>query len=291
MFHLMMQQKGRYSAEYGSTLKTYLRISLIFWYLWACIRNKAIPWNYFQMNSIFFNKAKGIFSKLEMDALIPKRWRLEQIYYDPRHPPDRYPVFIKPEWGQNSNGITCVYSKNEYRAFKNIADHTDMPFIVQETAPGKKEFEIYYLRSPDYDDQYAFLSITEVPNTCLQIHPINSIHNSCTRYVEVTRSFTKKELETIWLYLKDIGKFRMARVGVKADTIKDLIKGKFHIVEINLFLPMPLILLAENVNLCEKKKIIKTTMSLAARLVKKIPENETGEKIFFQKIKAHYKVT
>jgi len=53
---------------------------------------------------------------------------------------------------------------------------------------------------------------------------------------------------------------------------------------------MPLVLLAENVDSCEKKKIIKLTMSLAVKLVKNIPKNETGESIFLKKTKAHYKV-
>ncbi len=271
-------------------MKAFPRISLVFWYLWACLRHRALPWNYFQLNSMFFNAEKGIFSKLEMDSLIPPCWRLSQFYYDPDQPPERYPVFIKPEWGQNANGVIRADNKNEYLAFKDIATGTDMPFIVQDAARGKKEFEVYYLRCPDNSDDYSFLSITEVTNTCQKSLPINSIHNPCTGYVDITSRFCDKELQTIWFCLKKIGGFRMARVGLKADNIEALFKKEFRIVEINIFLPMPLILLAENVNQREKKKIIKTTMSLAAKLVKNIPKDETGETIFFQKIKAHYKV-
>jgi len=75
----------------------------------------------------------------------------------------------------------------------------------------------------------------------------------------------------------------MARVGLKADDRIGILKGKFHIVEINLFLPMPLVLLTENVGLGEKNKIMKKTMSLAARLAKAIPKKESGKHIFFQK--------
>ena len=256
----------------------------------ACIRYRAIPWNYFQLNSMFFNKKKGIFSKLDIDALIPARWRLGQSYYDSDKPPESYPVFIKPEWGQNSNGIIRVNNKKEYRVFQGVAETSDMPFIVQEAAPWKKEFEIYYLRSADNSDNYAFLSITEVTNTCTKSYPINSIHNRCTGYADITQTFSEKESQTIWFFIRKIGGFRMARVGLKANDIKDILMGKFHIVEINLFLPMPLVLLAQNVDPCEKREIIKTTMSLAAKLVKGVPKNETGERIFFQKMKAHYKI-
>ena len=239
---------------------------------------------------MFFNKEKGIFSKLDMDTIIPHRWRLEQYYYDPDHPPKAYPVFIKPEWGQNSNGIIRANNENEYRGFQGVSKTQNMPFIVQDAASGEKEFEIYYLRSPDNHDNYDFLSVTEVTNTCLKSHPINSIHNPCTGYVDITKTLSAKGLQTIWSLLRNIGEFRVARIGLKANNIKEIFNKKFYIIEINLFLPMPLVLLAENVDSCEKKKIIKLTMLLAAKLVKKIPKNETGENIFLKKTKAHYKV-
>lgn len=276
-------------AGNDSNLNTYLRISLFFRYLLACLRYRAIPWNYFQLNNSYFNKKKGIFSKLEIDALIPQRLRLKQTYYDPDTPPERYPVFIKPEWGQNSNGIVCVNGPKEYQAFEGVARASDMPFIVQEACPGKKEIEIYYLRLPGTTDKYAFLSITEVSNSCIKGYPINSIHNPCTGYVDITSTFCADELQTIWLFLHKIGNFRMARVGLKADDIQKLLQGDFCIVEINLFLPMPLVLLAQNVDLDEKKKIIIKTMSIAAQLVKEIPRDETCERIFFRKLRAHYK--
>ncbi|WP_457553868.1 hypothetical protein [Desulfobacula sp.] len=235
------------------------------------------------MNSINFNKKKGIFSKLDMDALIPEHFRLRQYYYDPDQLPKEYPVFIKPEWGQNSKGIICVHNKTEYRSFQDAAKGSDMPFIVQNAALEKKEFEIYYLRSPDNNDTYSFLSITQVINTCTNKHPINSIHNPCTGYVEITKAFSAKQLQALWTCFKKIGDFPMARVGLKADDINKMLKGNFHIVEINLFLPMPLALFAQNIDFCEKKKSIKTTMSFAAKLVKKIPKNMTGESIFFDR--------
>ena len=223
-----------------------------------------------------------------MDSVIPACFWLRQYYYNPDKLPKRYPVFIKPEWGQNSHGIVRVNNKKEYRVFQKGIHATDMPFIVQDAAPEKKEFEIYYLRSAGNSDHYAFLSITEVTNNCRKHHPINSIHNSCTVYRDITQTFSSKELQTIWLSLRQIGKFRMARVGLKADDRKSILKEKFHIVEINLFLPMPLVLLTGNVGLFEKNKIMKKTMSIAARLAKTIPKKESGKHIFFQKFIAHH---
>ncbi len=256
--------------------------------MWECFIYNAEPWNYFMLNYNYFNKRKGIFSKLELDTVIPEKHKLKQFYYNSGKLPVSFPVFIKPEWGQNSNGIVIVHDGKEYKKFKKTAAASDMPFIVQEAAPEQKEFEIYYLRSPENFDKYSFLSITHVTNTCTAPNPVNSIHNPCTNYVDITHSFSEKELQIIWLFLKKIGKFPMARVGLKANDIKDILKEKFHIVEINLFLPMPLVLLSENIDLRERNNIIKTTMSIAAKLVKKLPENRTGKKIFLSQLKAHY---
>ncbi len=204
--------------------------------------------------------------------------------------PQHYPVFLKPEWGQNSNGIVRVDDDAGFRDFAVTAEKTGMPFIVQEAAKGRREFEIYFLRCPDDYEEYCFLSVTEVKNSCRESHPINSIHNPCTTYIDITEKYSSQELHKIWHYFRDIADFPMARVGLKAKNRFDLLKSVFHVVEINIFLPMPLVLLCENVEWRQKRRIAKTTMSIAARLVKNIPKDATGKKIFFRKMKAHYKI-
>jgi hypothetical protein len=249
-----------------------------------------VPWNFFQLNSNYFNEAKGIFSKLEMDNHIPDQWRLAQYYFDREMVPESYPVFIKPEWGQNSIGIVRADNESEYQAFdRQIREKKAMPYIVQQTAPGRIEFEIYYLRSPEIPDDFAVLSITQVVNTGRVLHPINSIHNPDTAYLDITPTFSAQELQDIWNYMKVTGNFRMARVCLKTDSKEDLLQGMFQIVEINLFLPMPLVLLSKNVREEKKQQLIEAIMMICARLVKTIPRNETGKSIFFRKMKAHYR--
>jgi D-alanine-D-alanine ligase-like ATP-grasp enzyme len=248
-----------------------------------------VPWNFFQLNSNYFNETKGIFSKLEMDKHIPDQWRLAQYYFDREMVPASYPVFLKPEWGQNSIGIVRINNKSEYLAFDRHLRQKTMPYIVQQTASGRIEFEIYYLRSPELPDDFAVLSITQVVNTSGVQHPINSIYNPNTAYLEISSTFSAQELQDIWNYLKAIGNFRMARVCLKADSKEDLLQGMFQIVEINLFLPMPLVLLAKNVREEKKQQLIEAIMMICARLVKTIPRNETGKSIFFRKMKAHYR--
>jgi len=254
------------------------------------MQNRVVPWNFFQLNSKYFNEAKGIYSKLEMDSYIPHQWRLKQYYFDRDVIPDSFPVFIKPEWGQNSIGIACMHNEVEYRRLAGHVRKASMPYIVQQAASGKNEFEIYYLRSPECSDDCAILSIVQVINIQEAIHPINSIHNPNTVYEDITPTFAEQELRDIWAYSRSIGDFRMARICIKADSKEDLLLGTFQIVEINLFLPMPLILLAKNVSDEKKQQAIGKIMTVTAKLVKTIPPEETGKSIFFRKMKAHYRI-
>ncbi len=267
-----------------------IRLLLFFRFLWACICFRVKPWNYFQLNAAFFNREKKMFSKLDMDELIPAPWRLNQYVYHPDRFPESYPVFIKPEWGQNARGIVRVHNPNEYLDFLAALKKTDIPFLVQEAACAANEYEIYYLRSNSNKNEYGFLSVVRVKNQSNNGLPINSIHNPDTGYEDITGRFSSTDLDRIWSVIKQIGDFKMARVGVKANSIQELLNKKFKVVEINLFLPMPLVLLSDNVNETQKYKIVKKTMTLAAKLVKQIPKAQINHRIFFQKMTAHFKV-
>lgn len=262
---------------------------LVFWYLYACVRQKVVPWHFFQLNNHYFNEVKGIFSKLEMDALIPRRWRLTQYVYHREQVPKMYPVFLKPEWGQNANGIIRVLDENQYRLVDQQVRHKPIPYIVQPAAAGKKEFEIYYLRSPENSKEYGIFSITLVNNRSAEHHPVNSIHNPDTTYLDITSTFAKPELAVVWNHLKLIGDFRMARICLKADSEKAVQRGDFQVVEVNLFLPMPLFLLASNVEMKKKQHFIRKIMRITARLVKQIPREKKRKSIFFRKMQAHYR--
>jgi len=223
-----------------------------------------------------------------MDSHIPRRWRLNQHYFKRETVPESFPVFLKPEWGQNSFGIVCIHNEEQYRALAGYAEKTTMPYLVQQTAPGRNEYEVYYLRSPECSEDCAILSITRVMNIHEPRNPINSIHNPGTIYLEITPAFSEQELQAIWNYLRTIGNFRMARICIKSDSKEDLLRGIFQIVEINLFLPMPLVLLAKNVSDTKKMQLLGEMMMVVAKLVKGIPPKETGKAIFYRTMKAHF---
>lgn len=227
---------------------------------------------------------------MDIDKCIPENYRLDQYIYTKEEVPSRFPVFLKPEWGQNSNGIHLAGNNDEYIEFEKVTQKVDIPYIVQENAQGIKEYEIYYLRSPEQRKNYAYLSVTQVENRGDDTYPINSIYNPSTAYRDITSSFSRADLQQIWQIVGAIGNFRMARVGVKADDREALLQGKFKIIEINLFLPLPLVLLSYNVQRLEKFKIIGKTMTIAAQLVATLSREETRQWIFFRKMRAHYKI-
>ena len=94
-----------------------IRILLVLSYIAWCFRFRIGPWKYFQLNANYFNEDLDLFSKLDMDALIPSQWRLPQFADQAGLFPESYPVFIKPEWGQNSQGI--VRADNEQQLIKH----------------------------------------------------------------------------------------------------------------------------------------------------------------------------
>ncbi len=285
-----MGSKARSSLAltYGTNRKT-IHLLLIYRYLQASWRHGAVPWNFFQLNSVYFNEEKGIFSKLEMDSMIPERWRLRQEPYDDERIPAVFPVFAKPEWGQNSMGIVRLENARHFQDFAPRARRSAVPYIVQQTATGRREFEVYYLRSPEVTDNYETLYVTETVNRSGTVHPINSVNNPDTSYRDITATFTARQQQKLWELVRTIGRFRMARLCLKASSHHELLKGRFKVVEINLFLPMPLVLLADNVEAGTQLRLVRQLTDAMARLVLGLPKGRK-KAIFFRKVLTHYRI-
>ncbi len=84
-------------------------------YMLQCVLIGTKPCKYFQLNSEIFNGDKGIFSKMEIDQLVPEKWRLAQYYDDGVKLPGRYPVFVKPEFqGQVPQFFGIIFPYRRY---------------------------------------------------------------------------------------------------------------------------------------------------------------------------------
>jgi len=267
-----------------------IRYIIIFWYIFYCVRIWVAPWKFFQLNADYFNRKKGIFSKQDINNLIPFQWRLNQYVTDKKTPPKTYPAFIKPEWGQNSYGIFRADNIKNFREISNHIQHSQLNYLIQEAAKEGREFEIFYIRDASRLWNYKTMTITEVINTSGERHPVNSVHNTYTNYVDLTEKFTKDQQNSIWRLLSRIGNFKIARVAIKSNSIKNLINGEFHIVEINLFAPMPINLLDPAVTLPAKLSFIRKSMLSLAKCTKAISKRQKRQNIFFRKLIMHYKV-
>ncbi len=259
-------------------LLTYLMVVV---YCMYCVRVVACPARYFQLNSRFFNDEAGIFSKLHIDQLFPPQWRLAQYCIEDDRKPARYPVFVKPEWGQNAAGIYRADDAATLLGIREQVRGSRVKYLVQEGATGRSEYEIFSLSHHLDSGRYSVLTVTQVHND-VEANPINSAYNKNTRYVEITGSFSEQQREQIWQYICRIGAFKISRLGVRTDSIDDLLQGKFSIIEINLFAPMPIHLLDKHYSRKQKMHIIFGYMLQLAKLTKHRDKSIPNKPVFLK---------
>lgn len=259
---------------------------LIFHYIIWSIRLGIPPWYYFQINAEWYNKEKGFYSKIDIDKCIPIKWRLKQSYLDRNNIPSEFPVFLKPEWGQNSNGIIRI---NNSQDFLNFRTKAKIPYIVQYAAHESKEYEIFYIRDAEYKNQFSTINITQSINHSNERYPINGIYNNAMIYRDITHDFSHHKFRAILQkHLKELPNFRIARIGLKANSKADLLAGLFHIIEINLFAPFPIHLLDNSVSKKTKYSFIKNNMKHLVKVSNTTPKKHFSRLVFSRKIIKHY---
>ena len=248
-------------------------------YILCCIRIATKPCKYFQLNAPFFDAGEGIFSKIAIDRLIPPPWRLAQSYDDgahasPRQPqrqPQRWPVFVKPEWSQNAIGVQRADNAAELRRIRADihpkSGAARVRYLLQEGATEANEYEIFSIQHHRDPQRWAVFTVTEACNFN-EAHPVNSIYNQNTRYREITDSFSAEQIEQLWALVRRIGSFKISRVSVRADSADDLLGGRFHVIEVNLFAPMPINLLDPRYARTDIFRFIMTSMMRLALATK-----------------------
>ena len=265
-----------------------LRVRLVLGYMGWCLRLGARPWNYFQLNAPWFNARRRLFSKAEMDQLIPEAWRLRQTPLAELKQPRHWPVFLKPEWGQNAKGIAVARNSAEWERLRQALLQQPIPYLVQEAAPGQHEFEIFYIRSAADPTRFAVLSLTETRNLGGDDWPVNSILNPDTRHTALPLS--PQQERQLWRYMSQLPPFRIARVGVRAESLEAMLNGHFRIIEINLFVPMPLTLLDEGIPLKQRHDFIRKAMKALAELTLALPSDQKRKRIFWPMFFLNYRI-
>ena len=259
---------------------------LIFYYIYWAIRLRIPAWYYFQINAEWYNKEKSLYSKIDIDKHIPKEWLLKQEYFTKDTKISSFPVFLKPEWGQNANGIVRIDSSSELSNF-DIKDKK-IPYIVQEAAKENIEYEVFYIRGTEETNKYPVLTLTKAVNNKQGQYPINHIRNKNVKYEDSTSDFSPYELEKIKNILDKLPAFRIARISLKTNSKNDLLEELFHIIEINLFAPYPINLLDENTSQEDKDKFVKNAMYDLVKVSNTIPKEHFNKFVFTNKIIKHY---
>lgn len=268
-------------------------------FIWNALRAGIAPWKFFQLNASYFNDDKGYFSKLDIEQHIPDCWSLKSMALklpnmDIEHMRIQilekysYPFFLKPEWGQNGYGVFRVRDDRECREALEIIKKTQLPYFVQEAGKDVCEFEIFYVRCPKSDHEAAVFSVAESRSYTGESLPVHSVHYG-TRYHDMTDEFSYVEIKKVLEHILSIGEFRMARVGVKAESKEALVRGDFQVIEINIFTPMPLNLLDLSQPWKVKKMFVWELSHALVQAIAALPDNDP-KPIFWKKTKMHFKV-
>ncbi len=257
----------------------HITIIMILTYISCCARVGTGPWNYFQMNARYFSDDQGIFSKLSIDTLIPDRWRLYQEIDNENITPASFPVFLKPEWGQNAHGIHRADDLADLNRLRVELSGKPQRYILQQAAEGQHEFEIFNINARQKHNERDVVTVTEAVNLS-EHYPINSKYNRNTRYVDVTKQFDEASLAQLSGYVNEIGDFGISRMSVRAHSRADLLAGRFHVIEINLFLPMPINLLDESYSWVQRLRFIGSSMMSLAYATKAIKPVAKPQPIF-----------
>ena len=259
-----------------------ITVLMVTLYILYCIRIGTKPCKYFQLNSPRFDRRSGIFSKLDIDQDIPQKWKLDQRLDDGQYLPLEWPVFIKPEWGQNAAGVERADSPEDLERIRACNKNHKIRYLLQQGATERREFEVFSIRDSVDKERYAVFTVTEAVND-EEPNPINGIYNPGTSYVEITDQFDRSELFQLWQHVNSIGNFNISRASLRANSTADLLAGNFHVIEINLFLPMPINMLDRRFSRKQIFDMIRRYMMSLARITK-ARDKSLPEKPVFTKI-------
>lgn len=273
-----------------------MRLRMILGIILSCFRRGVSPWRFFQLNAPHFNDSKGVFSKLDIEQMIPDKWRLPSVSLDHEASVQEwadhigaelsFPVFIKPEWGQNSHGVYRVLRAEDlHEVLQEVKSH-DLPYFAQQGADYEREIDLFFVGSPHRDADARCFSVTEM----LDIHgerlPIHSVHNG-TKYRDLTDELSSADRSQLWKLLGELGDYRMARVGVKTPSLEALVEGVFQIVEINLFTPMPINMLDPDLSRQQQAIFLEAFSRAVAESVAELG-SQPNKPIFWRKTQRHF---
>ena len=248
------------------------------------------------MNGKYFNVKKSIFSKSEIEKNIPNKWKLKSLPLSFPMNKEKilklenklwYPLFLKPEWWQNSYWIVVIYNRKELENKLSEISDFSISYIAQKSANYIKEFEIFFIKDPDNLDYFKIISWVESKNNLWIKNCINGL-DSKTTYHDILKKLSTSDINKITKYISELNDFRIWRIWLKANSLNDLVEWNLEFFEINIFIPFPLHLLDKDIPIKEKNIFIKDFTLYLAKLTKSLKVSWNEKNIFFPKMKKHY---
>lgn len=294
------------------------RASVIYYFLKACVRFRVFPVRYFCVHLDYVDERSKIYSKQKINEAIPLQWRLKSILLPHEDSLEHwekkigehfsFPLFLKPEWGENSYGVHRVHDTQTLSTVLQKIKQTKQNYTCQQAATGANEYDFFYIKSSQKQKEPNVFSCTRMKsphiigdgesplyellqkqspllrlNTgilshyqptdvlakgkSLRLSFINGVNHGTT-YIDETKNIHPQEKTKIWKHLSQLGNFQFARIGISADSLQDIIKGRFEVIEINLFTPLPLDILDQNREKKEQKKQLEQYMNSLIKSVK-----------------------
>ena len=269
-----------------------LRFKIILYFIYFCFLNWVWPWRFSQLNKKYFNTKRSIFSKYEIEKNIPNKWKLNSIFLNSKDSLEEqkntilsnfsFPIFLKPEWWQNSHWIFLVKKEYQIEEFLKKIRESSINYLIQQWSLLNNEYEILYTKN---NDEIFLHSITESLNNNSKLC-ISWIHNN-TKYKDLINKFNLKEKNIIKKFIYKVWDFNVGRIWIKANNVEDIIKWKFKIFEINIFLPMMLSILDNNTDKNKKTKNLKKYIKSLIFILKNLPI-KWDKSIFFRQMLKHY---
>jgi len=218
-----------------------------------------------------------------------------------------YPFIIKPDWGESSLGVWKINNTKELKKRLFQILKRKIQYMAQEYCKYEKEYDILYIASNKNPQKKKILDITRIDPPIVKgdgksnirqlilqqfkeyqeylfhinkdrldkipkkrknvrLTDINSkLYGS--KYSDLKKNLSKSE-DKIIKNLNEIGKFRLAKVTVKANDESELINGELKVIEINILYPLMNSILGTNLTHKQRKNMIRNYIQKLMPIVK-----------------------
>jgi hypothetical protein len=252
---------------------TNLRLYTIYKYFQLSIKHKSSILNLLNLNYKHLQIKKGIYSKHKLNQLIPKKNKLisQKLSEFQTKPKIKYPIILKPDWGESSLSIFKINSNKELKEIIKQKEIRIDNYFIQEFDNSNIEYDIIFIKNIKTNQ----LEISEITTVSTKNKDkITGINNNSI-YKTISNKFTPLELNQILQNLSWLkNKFNIGKITLKANSHQDLILNLSKVIEINILFPLPNSI-HTNSSITHKKQLINNHLEKIIKLSKQTKKQIT----------------